>query len=116
MAAMVAVCFLSGVGLLSLVWAALGWLLPWGQGAVLVCAGLPDEGILSRYRWLRGLGLLRCPLVAVTEVSSPAIPNDIETIDRHALLRRLEQEWEICHGTGTGDPSGHHRCGGVSEL
>ena len=105
---------LAAFGFLSVLWAALGWLLPDGRGCVLVCYDLPDTGILSRWKWLSGLGLLRCPLVAVVEETCP----DTETEQCRAedLLARLEMERNRFNGIGNGDPSGHHRCRGLSEL
>jgi len=114
MAGYVLVGALAAFGLLSVLWAVLGWLLPDGKGMVLVCAGVPQEGILSRFRWLRGMGFLRCPLVAVTEEPVEGHSRDYELCSREALLDRLEQEH--CHGTGIGDPSGRHQRRGISEL
>jgi len=105
---------LAAFGALSILWTVLGWLLPAGQGCVLVCYGTPDEGILSRWKWLKGLGLLRCPLVAVTEEACP--DTETEGCSPEALLSRLEMERKRFNGTGNGDSSGHHRCRGISEL
>ena len=116
MAGNVFLAFLIGFGLLSMLWCLLGWLLPDGRGGVLVCMDIPDEGILNRYRWLRSLGLLRCPLVAVCGDTLVTSPSDIEISSREDLLARLEQEWVICHGTGNGDPSGRDQRCGISEL
>lgn len=107
---------LAAMGAMGLVWALLGWLLPSGQGMVLVCLELPDPGVLSRYRWLRGLGLLRCPLVAVTGYGSRGIPADVEICSREDLQLRLEREKERTYGTGTGNPSGHGQRRDLSEL
>ena len=106
---------LGAFGCLSLLWALLGWLLPAGQGCALVCYGEPDEGILSRYLWLRGTGLLRCPLLAV--VPAEADPSgEKEICTREALLARLEWERNRFDGTGNGDPTGRHQRRGISEL
>ena len=105
---------LAAFGALSILWTALGWLLPAGRGCVLVCYGLPDTGIVSRWKWLNGLGLLRCPLVAVTEEAFP--DTETEQCSPDALLSRLEMERNRFNGTGNGDPPGHHRCRGISEL
>ncbi|MBO7252643.1 MAG: hypothetical protein J6V25_08445 [Oscillospiraceae bacterium] len=105
---------LAAFGAMSLLWAVLGWLLPGGKGCALVCWGMPDEGILSRYRWLYAMGLLRCPLLAVTEQDA-ACP-ELEICTGQMLLHRLEWEREQVHGAGNGD---HPRCDqrrGVSEL
>ena len=102
-------------GCLSLLWALLGWLLPAGQGCALVCYGEPDEGILSRYLWLRGVGLLRCPLLAVVPSQTDSSA-ETENCTREALLTRSEWERNRADGTGTGDHPGRDRRRGVSEL
>ena len=104
---------LAAFGLLSVIWACLGWLLPSGKGCVLVCLGEPDVGIVSRWKWLRGLGLLRCPLVAV---NADAEYEEIEICAGEELLARLEMERNQFHGTGNGDPSGRDQRRGISEL
>lgn len=104
---------LAAIGLLSVLWALCGWLLPGGRGCVLVCYGTPDEGICSRYRWLRGTGLLSCPLVAVDAEQMPP-GTDLEQCTGEQLVDRLKQERN--YGTGTGDFTGCHQCRGISEL
>lgn len=106
----------AAMGIMSLLWVLLGWLLPSGQGVVMVCLELPDPGVLSRYRWLRGLGLLQCPLVAVTGGGSPVVPEDVEICSREELQDRLEREKERTYGTGTGNPSGRSQRRDLSEL
>lgn len=90
--------FLVAYGALSVLWASLGWLLPGMKGCVLVYMGAPSEGIRRRYRWLRGLGLIDCPLLAVTE---EAETEDIEVCGPENLLSRLAWEAERFGGTGT---------------
>ena len=116
MLGMVFVCIFAGIGLMCVLWAGFGWLLPGLEGAVLVCAGVPQQESLMRYRWLRGMGLISCPFVTVEAEVTERIPEDMERCSRKMLISRLEQEWINCHGTGTGDSSGHHRCSGISEL
>ena len=106
----------AAMGIMSLIWVLLGWLLPSGQGMVMVCMELPDPGVLSRYRWLRGLGLLRCPLVAVTEKGNSRVPKDTEICSREELLPRLERENVGTYGTGTGNSSGRGQRRDLSEL
>ena len=98
---------LAAFGALSMMWSLLGWLLPAGEGCALVCYGEPDEGILSRYLWLRGMGLLRCPLLAVVPPDA-SLSNETENCTREALLARLEWERKRVHGTGNGDSPGCH--------
>ena len=116
MAGWVILAFFAGFGLLSFLWAALGWLLPGADGAVLVCVGSPDVGLVSRYRWLRSLGFFRCPLLSVTLDADPLLPPGIEICSRETLILRLEQEWNLHHGTGNGDSSGRYQRRGISEL
>lgn len=106
---------LAAMGALSLLWLLAGWLLPAGQGCVLVCFEMPDEGVLSRYRWLRGAGLLCCPLLAV-EAGQPLRAEDIEYCSGEELLSRVEWERKRTNGTGNGDSPGCGQCRGVSEL
>ncbi len=117
MAGYVIVGVLAAFGLLACLWGLLGWLLPAGEGCVLVCAGQPDTGVLSRYRWLQEMGLLRVPMIIV----SVDLPDDkqkcgMEICSPETLLSRLEQERKRVHGTGDGDPSGRGQRRGVSEL
>lgn len=66
MAGYVLVGALAAFGAFSVLWAMLGWLLPAGQEEVLVLPGRKGKGALpnaGRYLWLRGLGLLKCPMV-----------------------------------------------------
>ncbi|MDO5546219.1 MAG: hypothetical protein Q4F81_10455 [Eubacteriales bacterium] len=104
---------LAAYGALSAIWAALGWLLPGLRGCALVYMGTPREGILRRWRWLRGLGLVDCPFLTVTE---DAANKDTEVCGREALLERLIWEAERFGGTGTGDHSGRGQRRGISEL
>ena len=90
--------FLAAYGALSALWAGLGWLLPGLQGSALVYMGTPAEGIRRRYRWLRGLGLMNCPFLAVTEDGQT---DDTESCGREELIARLTREAERFGGTGT---------------
>ena len=107
---------LAAFGLFSVLSVILGWLLPAGKGCALVCVGQPDIGVLSRWKWLQGMGLLKCPLIAVTETEALYVDSEIEQISRDDLLARLETERDRFDRTGNGDPPGHHRCRGISEL
>ncbi len=105
-------------GLISVIWTLVGWLLPDGKGAAVVCWGQPDEGILIRVKWLQSLGLLRCPLLVVTDTEPFYYINKstIEYCRGEELLSRLEQERIWVDGTGNGDSSGNHSGGGLPEL
>ena len=95
---------LAAYGALSAIWASLGWLLPGLRGCALVYMGTPEEGVCRRYRWLRGLGLISCPFLAVTENERS---EEIEVCGREELMERLDWEAERFGGTGTGE--GYHR-------
>ena len=107
---------LAAFGLLSILWAAMGWLLPGGRGMALVCVGEPDAGILARYKWLRSLGLLACPLIVAAEDAALQPMDGMEICAPESLLFRLELERVKIDGTGNGDPPGRHQRSGVSEL
>ena len=89
--------FLSAYGALSVLWASLGWLLPGLKGCAVVYMGRPSQGVCRRYRWLRGLGLLSCPFLAV---GKGAETEEIELCRREELLDRLAWEAERFGGTG----------------
>ena len=112
---------LAGFGLLSSLWVFFGWLLPGAKGGALVCIGWPDEGTVSRYRWLREIGMLHCPLLIVTEEAN--LPEEerlcscgIELCSPETLVSRLERERRNCDGTGNGDSPGCGERRGISEL
>lgn len=111
----VIVGMLAAFGALSVLWAMLGWLLPGGKGCALVCCGAPDVGILARAKWLKSLGLLNIPLLAVMEADGIVYPGT-EICSREELLPRLEQERRQGNGTGDADHPGCSQCRGVSEL
>ena len=106
---------LAAFGFFCMLWAAFGWLLPGAQGFVLVRVGMPEPEAFARFQWLRGMGLLDVPLLIVAEAGTEAVPGT-EICSREELLLRLEWEKNRVHGTGNGDPTGHHQCRGISEL
>lgn len=112
---MILLLTLAAIGLLSLGWVLFGWLLPSGKGCALVCFGAPDVGIVSRYKWLRGMGLLHCPLIAVVD-KPELLDEQTEICAGEQLLSRLETERNRVHGTGIGDSSGRDQCHHISEL
>ena len=77
--------FLSAYGALSVLWASLGWLLPGLRGCAVVYMGTPGEGMRRRWRWLRGLGLVNCPFLAVTKEQT----EDMEVCGQEELIARL---------------------------
>lgn len=99
-------CILLGVlasfGLLCMVWTMFGWLLSCGKGGALVCLCRPELtelSLIQRYHFLRGAGLLRCPMLLVDSSLPPReqaflcrkYPG-IEFCSREALSSRLEVE------------------------
>ena len=106
---------MAAFGVLCALWAMLGWLLPGAKGCILVCYGVPDSEILTRSKWLKSLGLLDVPLLAVVKEQETPCPG-AELCSCEDLLSRLELERKQYHGTGNGDHSGRHQRCGVSEL
>ena len=98
---------LAAFGALCVLWACFGWLLPGGRGGAMVCVGIPDEGLIARYQWLRGLGLIACPLLVVTEEGEAILPDGVEICSPEELLLRLEWERKKVDGTGNGDSPGY---------
>ena len=88
---------LAAFGAWSILWALSGWLLPGGQEGALIEPGRPGETeatVVRRYLWLRGLGLLRQPLVVVdlglTEPEKTWLTDrGIEICSRSELAERL---------------------------
>lgn len=59
---------LAAFGLLSMLWAVFGWLLPGGRGGMLVYpfrSGESAQSFVRRYLWLRGMGLISWPLILI---------------------------------------------------
>ena len=74
MAKTVILGFFTAMGILSVLWAGLGWLLPGGTGGVTVLCcgpGLKEEAFVRRWRWLRGLGLVQSTLLVVDRGLAP---------------------------------------------
>ena len=117
MAATVFVTVMAAFGFFCFLYVLRGWFLPVGKGCMCVCYGIPDEGMLSRWLWLRNSGMMKIPMVVVTrDLSDPWENCDIELCSPEALLSRLEQERSRIHGTGDGNSSGRHQRRGISEL
>jgi len=115
MAGYVIVGTLAAFGLLAVLWALLGVLFPGGEGCAVVCCGTPRAEIFAVFKLLKGLGVLRCPLIAVTEKDDCPI-DGTERCRPEQLLQRLTEERNRFDGTGNGDHSGCHQRRGVSEL
>ena len=123
MAGYVLVGALAAFGLICVIWIGCGFFLPDCRGGVCVLTG-PLEGknltTARRWIWLREIGLLYSPLLALEDGFSPEeqewlLCHGFEICSRSAFARRLgigEKKFD----TGIGDPPGCHQCGGVSEL
>lgn len=107
---------LAAFGLLSLSWVLLGCLLTDGKGCAVVCFGPPREEMFARFKLLKSLGLLGCPLLAVTEEQNVRQFGEIEICSPENLLSRLIEERNRFDGTGNGDHTGRHQRSGISEL
>lgn len=124
MAGYICVGMLAAFGALCALWCLFGWLLPAGRGGVLVYRGESEADarfFARRYLWLRGMGLLDCPLVlAAREPEEPERryleSRGIELCSPAELSARLGIGAEEIDGTGNGDSPGRHQRRGVSEL
>lgn len=102
---------LSAFGVLCVIWALFGFLLPAQRGAVLICLCRPGSGeevIIRHYGWLRDLGLLKAPLLLIdgglTEEERTRLlkcRQGVEFCDPEEVYLRLEQERNRLDGTGT---------------
>lgn len=55
---------LAAFGLLSVLWALFGWLLPACRRGWLLYPGRSEDlSFVGIYLWLRGMGIVRCPLI-----------------------------------------------------
>ena len=115
---------LAFLGAFCLLWVLYGWLLPGDENAVLILPGIPGERELSglrRFLWMRDTGLFRGRLI-VKDLGLDSMEKarlealGIEIYSPEALPDGLGIGANEIDGTGNGDPSGHHRRGGVPEL
>ena len=88
---------LAACGVLSLLWAFLGFLLPGQKGFAMIytCHGEPIDALLRRCRWLQDMGIVRGRLIIVddgmTEMQKDLLaekPN-IEICTREQLADRV---------------------------
>ena len=64
MAGYLVLAVLAAFGVLSLLWAMFGWLLPVCREGWILCPGRTgDLAAVYVYLWLRSMGIVRCPLV-----------------------------------------------------
>lgn len=102
---------LAAFGALCVLWALFGFLLPGQRGAVVVCLCRPghrEEAVIRHYGWLRGLGLLRAPLLLIddglTEEEQARLlccRQGVTICSPEEFFSRLEQERNRLDGTGT---------------
>ena len=93
MAGYIIIGMLAAFGLLSALWAIAGLWLPRQPGAAVVVFSTGDhreESTLRRYRWLKSLGLVSCPLILVDGTPQ----EDIICCTSDELTALLEQEWD----------------------
>ena len=108
-------------GTLSAIWCLLGWLLP-SVGEVMICREAADtHAAVRRYLWLRGMGLIRCPLIVADRDLTDAERSWMEAHGVRVclpeeLIRQLGIGEKKLDGTGNGDSPGCHQRRGVSEL
>ena len=119
MAGFVCIGTLAAFGMLCALWLIYGFCCGKPEGTVLILSR-GQQGLIRRCLWLREMGLLRCPMVLIDP--------ELDEMDTHWILSRGVEIWKTfpdgeadgtgvrTHGTGTGDSSGCHQRGGVSEL
>ena len=107
---------LAAFGALTALWSLLVVLLPRDTGCILVCVEGAQWRILSRWKWLNSLGLLRCTLLFVNEEEQLCRFENIERCSWEQLFSRLEMERNRIHGTGNGNHSGRDQRRDLSEL
>ena len=112
---------LAAFGCFTAIWCLLGWMLPPMGEVSVVCGEANAQAVVRRYLWLRGLGLIRCPLIlSGCDLSPPerAWMEDrgIEVCSPEELSRRLGIGEKELGRTGNGDHPGRYQRRGVSEL
>lgn len=101
---------MAAFGLFCVIWVLFGWLIFGDVGGAVVCLchpGLREEPLVYRYCWLRGMGLVRAPLLAVdcglsdSERAWLQGCRGVELCSLEDLPSRLELERNRIDGTGT---------------
>lgn len=102
---------LAAFGLLCSLWMLLGWLISGGEGGCVVCicrSGGGEAAFIRRSLWLKGLGLLRGPILLVNDRLQPReaallgrFAPDAILCSPEELFSWLEVERERIGGTGT---------------
>ena len=119
MAGFVCIGTLAAFGLLCVLWLIYGLCCGKPEGSLLIISR-GEQGLLRRCLWLREMGLLSCPMALVdpelNEMDELWVKSRGVEIWRTSRLGEAEDIGERTYGPGTGDSSGRHQCGGVSEL
>lgn len=72
------VAVLAGFGVLSVLWAIFGWLLPVCREGWLLCPGRKEcLSLVWLYLWLRGMGIVKCPLIVIDYGMPPQERDDL---------------------------------------
>jgi len=110
---------LAAFGAVSALWLVYGLCCGKPVGRLLIVSN-GQKGLIRRLLWLREVGLLSCPMVLIDP--------ELDELDEYWITSRGVEVWktapwmeaenigERIYGAGTGDPTGRHQCGGVSEL
>ncbi len=125
MAFYVIVGVLAAFGALCILWVLFGALLtrPRGDALVCFCGEGREERIIRRYRWLRDLGLVKCPLVLL-DSGLPLWQRQqlmqkcgaVRFYTTEKWIKLLEQERRKGGRAGNGNAAGDHCSGDLSEL
>ena len=116
MALYVLLGMLAAFGAFAAVWTVFVFFLPEDAGCLLICVGQPQSGLAGRWKWLASCGLLRCPIIAVTEEELLYQSENIVKCSWDELPARLEMERDRIDGTRNGNRTGRHRRRDLSEL
>lgn len=119
MAGLVCIGALAAFGLLCVLWLVYGICCGKPEGSVLICSG-EQQGLIRRCMLLREMGLLSCRMVLIDpeldEMDEYWVTSRGVKIWRTSSLEKAEDIGERTYGAGTGDPTGRHQRGSVSEL
>ena len=119
MAGFVCIGTLAAFGLVCVLWLIYGLCCVKAEGTLVILGGA-GQGLIRRCLWLREMGLLSCPMVLIDpeldEMDGLWLRSRGVEIWRTSPLGEADDTGEKKYGTGTGDPSGRHQRGGVSEL
>ena len=112
---------LAAFGALCVLWIGAGWLLGSGNGGKVLLMGQPEAmvSLLLRFRVLRELGIIRCPVWILDSGLEPVECSRLKEagFQIYSLSELSEEQKNGVEAIdGTGDHPGNHRGGGLSEL